>query len=85
MPECRPAHLRVGDTDEKTIRLTRRAIWRIFAALLECGSFNRATPRSPDLVHLRTALWFDEQSKLSRFVSLDEEQNLSAAEPGLPV
>jgi hypothetical protein len=44
-----------------------------------------STPHSLDLVHLRTALWFDEQAKLTRFVSLDEEQNLSAAELGLPV
>ncbi len=44
-----------------------------------------STPRSLDLVHLRTALWFDEQAKLTRFVSLDEELNLSAAELGLPI
>jgi hypothetical protein len=53
-----------------------------------CGSRTMpavSTPRSLDLVHLRTALWFDEQAKLARFVSLDEEQNLSAAELGLPI
>ncbi len=44
-----------------------------------------STPRSLDLAHLRTALWFDEQAKLTRFVSLDEELNLSAAELGLPI
>jgi hypothetical protein len=42
-------------------------------------------PRSLDLAHLRTALWFHEQEPLTRFVSLDEEQNLSARELGLPV
>ncbi len=44
-----------------------------------------STPRSLDLAHLRTALWFHEQEKLQRFVSLDETQLLSAREIGLPV
>lgn len=44
-----------------------------------------STPRSLDLAHLRTALWFNEQEMLSRFVSLDEAQRLSARELGLPV
>jgi hypothetical protein len=44
-----------------------------------------STPRSLDLVHLRTAVWFHEQERLTRFVSLDEFQNLSARELGLPV
>ncbi len=43
-----------------------------------------STPRSLDLAHLRTALWFHEREKLTRFVSLDEEQTLSARELGLP-
>jgi hypothetical protein len=42
-------------------------------------------PRSLDLAHLRTALWFHNQEKLTRFVSLDEIQKLSARELGLPV
>jgi len=44
-----------------------------------------STPRSLDLAPLRTALWFHEQEKLTRFVSLDEGQILAAAEIGLPV
>ncbi len=44
-----------------------------------------STPRSLDLAHLRTALWFHEQEKLTRFVSLDDQQILSARELGLPV
>ena len=44
-----------------------------------------STPRSLDLAHLRTALWFHEQERLTRFVSLDEVQTLSARELGLPV
>ena len=42
-------------------------------------------PRSLDLAHLRTALWFHQQEKLTRFVSLDEAQVLSARELGLPL
>jgi hypothetical protein len=44
-----------------------------------------STPRSLDLAHLRTALWFHDQERLTRFVSLDEELILSARELGLPV
>lgn len=53
-----------------------------------CGSGSMpavSTPRSLDLAHLRTALWFHNQEKLTRFVSLDELQRLSARELGLPV
>jgi hypothetical protein len=53
-----------------------------------CGSRTMpavSTPRSLDLAHLRTALWFHNQEKLTRFVSLDELQRLSARELGLPV
>jgi hypothetical protein len=44
-----------------------------------------STPRSLDLAHLRSALWFHGQEKLDRFVSLDQAQILSARELGLPV
>jgi hypothetical protein len=44
-----------------------------------------STPRSLDLVHLRTALWFHGQENLTRFVSLDELQTSAARELGLPV
>ncbi|MFC1707459.1 PIN domain-containing protein [Planctomycetota bacterium] len=43
------------------------------------------TPRSLDLAHLRTALWFHERDPLTRFVSLDGPQNLAARELGLRV
>lgn len=43
------------------------------------------TPRSLDLAHLRTALWFHAREPLARFVSLDEPQNQAARELGLPV
>ena len=44
-----------------------------------------ATPRSLDLVHLRTALWFHGIDSLDRFVTLDESQQQAARELGLPV
>ncbi len=44
-----------------------------------------STPRSLDLAHLRTALWFHGQEPLTRFVSLDESQNDAARELNLPV
>lgn len=44
-----------------------------------------SVPRSLDLVHLRTALWFHEREPLTRFISLDDAQNLAARELGLPV
>jgi hypothetical protein len=44
-----------------------------------------STPRSLDLVHLRTALSFHRDDPLLRFVSLDRPQSLAARELGLPV
>ena len=44
-----------------------------------------STPRSLDLAHLRTALWFHDREKLDRFVTLDESQKQAAHELGLPV
>lgn len=44
-----------------------------------------ATPRSLDLVHLRTALWFDAAERIDRFVTMDGSQQESARELGLPV
>jgi hypothetical protein len=57
-------------------------------ALDLCGAMTMpvvSTPRSLDLAHLRTALWFHQQQKLTRFVTLDISQALSARELGLPV
>lgn len=44
-----------------------------------------ATPRSLDLAHLRTALWFHAQTAIDRFVTIDMPQRESALELGLPV
>jgi predicted nucleic acid-binding protein len=44
-----------------------------------------ATPRSLDLAHLRTALWFQAERPLARFVTLDDAQKAAARELGLPV
>ena len=43
------------------------------------------TPRSLDLGHLRTALWFHADEPIDRFVTLDEPQQQAAKELGLPV
>jgi hypothetical protein len=43
------------------------------------------TPRSLDLVHLRTALWFHGEEKIDRFVTTDLAQQGAAKELGLPV
>ena len=42
------------------------------------------TPRSLDLAHLRTALWFHAVEKLDRFVTMDTSQKQAAKELGLP-
>jgi predicted nucleic acid-binding protein len=44
-----------------------------------------ATPRSLDLAHLRSALWFHARERIDRFVTLDASQQQSARELGLPV
>lgn len=44
-----------------------------------------ATPRSLDLAHLRTALWFQREAGIARFVTLDSAQQHAAKELGLPV
>jgi predicted nucleic acid-binding protein len=43
------------------------------------------TPRSLDLVHLWTALWFHASTKIDRFVTMDGAQAQAAKELGLPV
>ncbi len=42
------------------------------------------TPRSLDLAHLRTALWFHRTAPIDRFVTLDVSQAHAARELGLP-
>lgn len=44
-----------------------------------------ATPRSLDLAHLRTALWFDGLEHIQRFVTMEGSQEQAAKELGLPV
>jgi hypothetical protein len=44
-----------------------------------------STPRSLDLVHLRTALWFHHDHPIDRFVTMDAAQAHAARELGLPV
>ena len=44
-----------------------------------------STPRSLDLAHLRTALWFHSAEKIDRFVTMDGSQEETAKELGLPI
>lgn len=44
-----------------------------------------STPRSLDLAHLRTALWFHSTERIERFVTIDASQAQAARELGLPV
>ena len=44
-----------------------------------------ATPRSLDLAHLRSALWFHADAPIVRFVTMDSVQEQAAKELGLPV
>lgn len=44
-----------------------------------------ATPRSLDLAHLRTALWFHATERIDRFLTMDASQAVAAKELGLPV
>jgi hypothetical protein len=43
------------------------------------------TPRSLDLAHLRSALWFHAGEPIDRFVTMDSSQKEAARELGLPV
>lgn len=43
------------------------------------------TPRSLDLAHVRTALWFHAAEPITRFVTMDVPQRQAARELGLPV
>ncbi len=43
------------------------------------------TPKSADLIHLRTAEWFLQNGGLDDFVSLDDSQNRAATDMGLPI
>lgn len=44
-----------------------------------------STPRSLDLVHLWTAMWFHGSEKIDRFITMDATQRQAAKELGLPV
>lgn len=44
-----------------------------------------STPRSLDLAHLGTALWFHNLEPLDRFITMDSSQSAAAKELGLPV
>lgn len=56
---------------------------------LELSLSNRfpavTTPKSADLIHLRTALWFHENEALDLFLTTNKQQAIAAAEFGMPV
>lgn len=43
-----------------------------------------ATPRSLDLLHVRTALWFHRNEPIDLFLTMDDAQRDAACELGLP-
>jgi hypothetical protein len=43
------------------------------------------TPPSLDLAHLRTALWFHTDARITRFVTMNDAQEQAAKELALPV
>lgn len=43
------------------------------------------TPKSNDLIHLRTAIWFKQNYTLKGFATLDQAQELAAKEMSLPL
>ena len=43
------------------------------------------TPRTSDLIHLRTAQWFQQNGGLELFVTLDKDQRHAAIDVGLSV
>ncbi len=50
------------------------------------GAFPPAKiPRSIDLAHLRTALWFQQSGGLQLFMTFDEDQRDAATDLGLPI
>ena len=44
-----------------------------------------ATPRSLDLAHLRTAVWFHADARIARFVTMDGSLAQAAKDLGIPV
>jgi hypothetical protein len=69
--------------DSDTARFALRDLTLELCALTTLPAL--ATPRSLDLAHLRTALWFHAASPIDRFVTMDESQQAAAKELGLPV
>jgi hypothetical protein len=81
--EPRQVQLALARVDADTARFELRdltlelCLWPTMPAI--------ATPRSLDLAHLLTALWFHQRASLTRFISHDEAQVSAARELGLPV
>src|SRR5689334_14364362 len=87
---AREGHLNPGDYRTCMSRLTRDTdVFVLRDATLDiCRSIQMpavSTPRSLDLLHLRTALAFHGQRAIDRFLTLDLSQRQAARELGLPV
>lgn len=69
------------DEDARVIRLRDLTLDLCTSNLLPAIT----TPRSLDLAHMRTALWFHASEPVTRFVTMDSSQKQAARELGLPV
>jgi len=69
------------DEDTQVLRLRDLTLDLCAANLLPAIT----TPRSLDLAHLRTALWFHAAEPITRFVTMDSSQQQAARELGLPI
>jgi hypothetical protein len=76
-----------GDQALAQLRLDQsRMVLKELSMDLCVGAFPSVRiPRSSDLLHLRTALWFQSRGKLAKFISLDIHQLSSAEDLNLPV
>ena len=86
----REGHLHAGQYDAAIGRLDQdMSLFLLRDLTLDLCQSNTmpvvATPRTLDLVHLRTALWFHAAAPLDRFVSMDTAQQQAARELGLRV
>lgn len=69
--------------DEDTARFVLRDLTLDLCSSAQLPAVS--TPRSLDLAHLRTALWFHAAERIDRFMTTDAAQQEAAKELGLPV
>jgi predicted nucleic acid-binding protein len=85
----REKKISLEDGDLAMVRLRedqRRIVLKELSLELCLGAFPSVRiPRSSDLLHLRTASWFQSTGKLAYFVSMDSHQLASAEDLGIPI